>query len=94
MASHSKWYSYTMLNPATRARIAAASGRVGGLTNVARHGGYQVSACARSGFIAHFERMVDPDMRLYPPERAARARAALKAHMAELSLRSAQRRAQ
>jgi len=82
-----------MLDPTTRSRIAIAAGRAGGLANVARHGRHKVSACATSGFIARFEREVDPNLTLAPEERASRARFALKAHMAMLSLRSAQKRA-
>ena len=81
--------SYTMLNDETRARIATASGRAGGLRNVANHGRNAAAAPARAGFLARFERQVDPDGVLSPEERASRARYALKSHMAELSLRSA-----
>ena len=82
-----------MLDPQTRARIAAASGRLGGHRNVARNGGSAVSAPARQGFMLRFEIEVDPDRQLSVEERTARARHAMKAHMAALSLRSAQRRA-
>ena len=87
------WYSCTMLEETTRARIAAAAGRTGGLRNVAKNGPDAVSAPARAGFMRRFELQVDPDGKLSEEERARRARYAMKAHMAELSLRSAQRRA-
>jgi len=82
-----------MLDPATRARIAVVAGTVGGNRNVAKNGRHAVAAPARAGFLRRFELQVDPDGRLSPEERASRAHHAMKAHMAELSLRSAQRRA-
>jgi hypothetical protein len=82
-----------MLNEETRARIAVASGRAGGLNNVARNGAQATAAPARAGFIRRFEREVDPHSLLTTEERARRAGAAMKAHMATLSLRSAQARA-
>ena len=81
-----------MLDPATRARIAAASGRRGGLSNIARNGGHAPAANARAGFMRRFELQVDPDGLLSPEERATRARYAMKAHMAELAARSARAR--
>lgn len=42
---------------------------------------------ARDGFLARFERQVDPDGVLPPAERHARAEAARKAHMARMSYR-------
>jgi hypothetical protein len=81
------------MDSATRSRIAVAAGRTGGLRNVAKNGGHAVSVAARDGFMRRFENQVDPDGRLAPEERAARARYALKAHMATLALRSAQARA-
>lgn len=44
---------------------------------------------ARAGFLAKFERQVDPDGVLDPRERAIRAEHARKAHMQRLSLRAA-----
>jgi hypothetical protein len=82
-----------MLDPATRSRIATAAGRTGGLRNVAKNGAAGVSAPARRGFMRRFELQVDPEGRLSPEERASRARFAMKAHMAELNLRSLQSRA-
>lgn len=78
-----------MLDPATRARIAVASGRRGGLANIARNGGHAPAATARAGFMRRFELEVDPEGVLSNEERATRARFAMKAHMAALSARSA-----
>lgn len=44
------------------------------------------TAPAREGFMARFERQVDPDGVLTPRERAIRAEHARRAHMARLSL--------
>jgi hypothetical protein len=45
------------------------------------------TAPARRGFLARFEREVDPDMTLAPAERARRAESAMKAHMTRLAMR-------
>ncbi len=71
----------------------AAWGRVGGLTAQARHGGQAMTAPARDGFRAKWERLVDPDGLLDPLDRAARAERALRAHMLRLSIASAAARA-
>lgn len=81
-----------MHDESTRQTIARAAGRAGGLRNVARHGPDAVSRAARDGWWLRFEREVDPEGRLNPTERARRARYAMKAHMAELNLRSIQAR--
>lgn len=47
---------------------------------------------ARQAFLARFEKLVDPDGRLSPEERAKRAASLRRAHMQELSLRSAKAR--
>jgi hypothetical protein len=47
---------------------------------------------ARQGFVARFEREVDPDGILPPDERTRRAEHAQRAHMARLSLKAAQAR--
>lgn len=49
---------------------------------------------ARRGFMARFEREVDPDNVLEPAERARRADHAMKAHMSKMALSSAKRRAE
>lgn len=51
------------------------------------------TAPARKGFMARFERQVDPDGVLPADERIRRAKHALKAHMTELALRSSKARA-
>ncbi len=44
------------------------------------------TARARAGFMARFEREVDPDNSLAPDERARRAENAMRAHMLRLRL--------
>jgi hypothetical protein len=48
---------------------------------------------ARRGFLARFERQVDPEGKLPPEERQGRAEHAMRAHMQRLALRSAKARA-
>jgi hypothetical protein len=48
---------------------------------------------ARRGFMARFERQVDPDGTLTPQERQRRAESAMRAHMQRLALKSAKARA-
>lgn len=72
------------MDPATRQRLAIV-GRRGGLTSVAAQGPSLVAARARGGFIAKFEREVDPDGVLDPVERSTRARLAMRAHMSRLA---------
>lgn len=62
-------------------------GSVGGLTTHARHDSHEIAVRANAGFLAKFEREVDPDGILDPAERARRADLALRAHMRALSLR-------
>lgn len=47
---------------------------------------------ARKGFMARFERQVDPDKTLPPEERQRRAEAAMRSHMARLALNSSRAR--
>ena len=47
---------------------------------------------ARDGFLAKFEREVDPNNELTPQERHKRAEHARKAHMQRMALKSAQTR--
>jgi hypothetical protein len=47
---------------------------------------------ARRGFLARFEREVDPDGVLTPAERGVRAQRALRAYMSQLALRSRAKR--
>ena len=64
-------------------------GRIGGLRLRATHDPHEYTAAGRRAFLDRFEREVDPDGILPPPERAARAEAARKAYMAALAARSA-----
>jgi hypothetical protein len=50
------------------------------------------TAPARKGFMARFEREVDPDGKLSQEERQRRAESAMKAHMAKLALKSSRAR--
>jgi hypothetical protein len=68
-----------------RAQIAA-------LTRHARGNTREAVAPARAGFLAKFERDVDPDGTMDPAERAVRAERLLKAHMIRLAARSAEAR--
>jgi len=65
------------------------AGRIGGLTNSARHTPEQMVAAAHRGTLAKFEREVDPEGVLPLEERQRRATAARKAHMAKLSNKAA-----
>lgn len=51
------------------------------------------TAPARKGFMARFDREVDPNGELSDDERARRAELAMRAHMSRLALASAKRRA-
>ncbi len=55
----------------------------------AKHDSKAVTAAARKGFMARFEREVDPDGVLPPEERLRRAQHAMKAHMLHLAHKSA-----
>lgn len=68
----------------------AAKGRLGAHATHARHDSRAITAPARLGFLAKFEREVDPDGTLDPAERAKRAEHARKLHMARLALKSAE----
>ncbi|GIJ50001.1 hypothetical protein Val02_68870 [Virgisporangium aliadipatigenens] len=50
------------------------------------------TAPARKGFLARFEREVDPDQTLDPAERARRAEHAMRAYMTRMAMRSSQSR--
>ncbi len=52
----------------------------------ARRDARQTAAAARAGFLARFEREVDPDLRLDPAERRRRAEHARRAYFIRLSL--------
>lgn len=72
-------------NPSER----ALAGRIGGYRRAAMYDSREMTAAARRGFDARFEREVDPDNVLPPAERARRAEAARKAYFAALAHRSA-----
>lgn len=76
------------LSPAQR-RVRA---RMGGHAVHAKHGSEAIAARARRGFMARFERQVDPDGTLSPAERERRARHAMKAHMNAMALKSVRSR--
>lgn len=69
-----------------RARIAA-------LSRWSKESPAENAARGQAGLLARFIDQVDPDRTLPEPERMRRAEAARRAHMARLSLRSAQARA-
>jgi len=67
--------------------------RIGAYSLHATRDGKETTARARAAFLARFERDVDPDGALDPVDRAKRANAALKAHMARMALGRAKARA-
>ena len=70
----------------------AARGRIGGYARAALYSPEELTGKARAGFLHRFEIEVDPDGTLPPEERQRRAQAALRAHMAKLARKSAQKR--
>ena len=74
--------------------LAPLYGRIGGLRLAATHEPKEYTAAARRVFAESFEHQVDPEGVLPPEERARRALAAKKAHMASLAYRSAVVRAE
>ena len=73
-------------------RDMALRGRIGAFRLHATHDPRATSAKARATFRSSFERLVDPDGRLSPGERARRADAARRAHYARIARLSALRR--
>jgi hypothetical protein len=67
-------------------------GRLAAHTLHARRDAHQTTAAARAGFLARFEREVDPDGALDPSERRRRAEQARRAYFARLSLAALQAR--
>lgn len=65
-------------------------GRIGGLTAWSRNGMETMLGPARRGFMARFEKAVDPDLSLSPEERTRRAERARRAYMLTLAEKSAQ----
>lgn len=74
------------MEPALRQRLAVI-GRRGGLLTASRVGPRLLAERARRGFLTKFELQVDPEGLLDPEERSARAKLALRAHMAALAAR-------
>lgn len=70
----------------------ALRGRIGGYARAALYTPEELTGKARAGFFQRFENEVDPDRTLPPEERCRRARAALRAHMAQLARKSALKR--
>lgn len=70
--------------------LASTKGRLGAFVQHSLYSATETTSRARATFLAGFERRVDPTGILPPKERARRARAALKAHMTRLALRSMQ----
>lgn len=68
-------------------------GRLGGHAAAARHDRRDQTSSARAAFLRRFLEEVDPERVLPEDERERRAESARKAHMARLSLLSAQARA-
>ena len=63
--------------------------QLGGYARAAKYDGADMTAAARSRFLARFEHEVDPDGTLDPAERSRRAEAARRAWMTSLALKSA-----
>ena len=68
----------------------ALRGKLGAYVLHSTHDSREITEAARAGFLAKFERQVDPDRVLAPEERRRRALAARNAHMMRLALRSAE----
>ncbi len=66
--------------------------RIGGYALAASRDSREYTRSAREGFWRRFLDEVDPDRTLPEAERERRARAALKAHMTRLALKSARKR--
>lgn len=67
-------------------------GRIGAHALHATHDPGETTRKARQAFAESFERLVDPDGRLSPAERARRAKHARQLHFARLALASARAR--
>lgn len=75
--------SFANLTPAERRTMA----RIGALKMHSQHDSAAITARARSGFLARFDREVDPDGTLDPETRKRRAHFALRAYMTNLRRR-------
>jgi hypothetical protein len=73
---------FDSLPPAERKLMAS----VGGISRVLRYGSDAAIAAARAGFMAKFDRQVDPDNQLDPDKRAQLSQLALTCHMRKLAL--------
>jgi hypothetical protein len=62
--------------------------RLGAFALHAKYGTKETTRAATAGFLARFEREVDPDCVLDPVERNRRAISARRAHMTSLALKS------
>jgi hypothetical protein len=80
----------TFIQPVASVRSQIA--RIGGLARAAKYDGRAVTKAARLAFADRWTREVDPNGVLPEHERERRARAAMRAHMQRLALRSAQTR--
>jgi hypothetical protein len=67
--------------------------RVGGYARASKYDGREVTRAAREAYLKKWVNQVDPERVLPEPERLRRAESALKAHMAQLALKSAKARA-
>lgn len=70
------------------------AGRIAAHTKWSKQDPVAGTAAARKGFMARFEREVDPRGEYSPEERQRRATAAMRAHMASIALRSVKARNQ
>ena len=64
--------------------------RVGAYALHAQRDARETTAAATAAKLGRFDRLVDPEGKLAPDERARRARAALRSYMAALSLKASQ----
>jgi hypothetical protein len=67
-------------------------GRLGAYSQHAKHPIAETTKAGLKAIWAKYEKQVDPDGSLLPEERARRAEAARRAHMARIALISAQKR--
>jgi hypothetical protein len=68
------------------------AGRLGGLVKASRYNAQDLTVQARQGFLARFEREVDPAGKLDPLERQRRAAALKRAYFVRLAAKSAETR--
>ena len=80
-----------IVDPA-RSQHFATLGRIGAAVTHSRWDARDLTAAATEAQLARFDRQVDPDGTLPAEERERRAKAALRAHMTRLALRSVEAR--